>query len=60
MASILAGVAALALVWAGHYEPARYSAAAAVAAIIAGWALAQRPTFLPGLTIQQAAAPTTP
>ena len=28
-----------------------------MAAIIAGWALAQRPTFLPGLTIQQAAAP---
>jgi cytochrome bd ubiquinol oxidase subunit II len=57
VASILAGVAALALVWVGHYEPAHYSAAAAVAAIIAGWALAQRPTFLPGLTIQQAAAP---
>ena len=55
--SILAGVTTLGLVWAGRYEPARYSAAAAVAAIIAGWALAQRPTFLPGLTIQQAAAP---
>ena len=55
--SILAGVATLGLVWVGRYEPARYSAAAAVAAIIAGWALAQRPTFLPGLTIQQAAAP---
>jgi cytochrome d ubiquinol oxidase subunit II len=27
-----------------------------VAAIIAGWALAQRPTFLPGLTIDEAAA----
>jgi cytochrome d ubiquinol oxidase subunit II len=55
--SILAGVTTLALVWADRYEPARYSAAAAVAAIIAGWALAQRPIFLPGLTIQQAAAP---
>jgi cytochrome d ubiquinol oxidase subunit II len=55
--SILAGVTTLGLVWVGRYEPARYSAAAAVAAIIAGWALAQRPTFLPGLTIQQAAAP---
>jgi len=55
--SIVAGVTTLALVWVGRYEPARYSAAAAVAAIIAGWALAQRPTFLPGLTIQQAAAP---
>jgi cytochrome bd ubiquinol oxidase subunit II len=55
--SILAGVTTLGLVWVGHYEPARYGAAAAVAAIIAGWGLAQRPTLLPGLTIQQAAAP---
>jgi cytochrome d ubiquinol oxidase subunit II len=55
--SILAGVTTLGLVWVGRYEPARYSAATAVAAIIAGWALAQRPTFLPGLTIQEAAAP---
>jgi cytochrome d ubiquinol oxidase subunit II len=30
--------------------------AVAVAAIIAGWALAQRPELLPGLTISQAAA----
>ena len=30
---------------------ARYSAALAVAAIIAGWALAQKPVFLPGLTV---------
>src|SRR5436309_8606038 len=35
--SILAGVAALALVWRSHFELARYSAALAVAAIIAGW-----------------------
>lgn len=55
--SALAGVAALALVWGGRYEPARYAAALAVAAIIAGWALAQQPVLLPGLTIQQAAAP---
>ena len=55
--SILAGVTTLGLVWVGRYEPARYSAATAVAAIIAGWAIAQRPTFLPGLTIQEAAAP---
>jgi cytochrome d ubiquinol oxidase subunit II len=54
--SILAGVAALALVWRSRFELARYTAALAVAAIIAGWALAQRPTFLPGLTIKQAAA----
>jgi len=55
--SLLAGVLTLALVWRRHYEPARYSAAVAVAAIIAGWALAQSPVFLPGLTIRAAAAP---
>ncbi|MGH2966359.1 MAG: cytochrome d ubiquinol oxidase subunit II [Solirubrobacterales bacterium] len=54
--SILAGLAALGLVWWSRFELARYTAALAVAAIIAGWALAQRPTFLPGLTISQAAA----
>jgi cytochrome bd ubiquinol oxidase subunit II len=53
----VAGVATLALVWSRRYEPARYTAALAVAAIVAGWALAQRPEFLPGLTIKQAAAP---
>src|SRR5919198_1365189 len=55
--SLVAGVATLALVWRRQYEPARYSAAVAVAAIIAGWALAQSPLFLPGLTIEAAAAP---
>jgi cytochrome bd ubiquinol oxidase subunit II len=53
----LAGVATLALVWSRRYEPARYTAALAVAAIVAGWAIAQRPEFLRGLTIKQAAAP---
>lgn len=55
--SVLAGVCALALVWASRFELARYAAALAVAAIIAGWALAQQPVLLPGLTIAQAAAP---
>src|SRR5262249_26045004 len=55
--SILAGIGTLALVWRSRFEPARYTAAVAVAAIIAGWALAQKPTLLPGLTIRQAAAP---
>jgi cytochrome bd ubiquinol oxidase subunit II len=55
--SVLAGLATLVLVFARRYEAARYSAGVAVAAVIAGWALAQNPTFLPGLTIQQAAAP---
>ena len=57
--SLVAGVATLALVWRRQYEPARYSGAVAVAAIIAGWALAQSPLFLPGLTIEAAAAPRT-
>jgi cytochrome d ubiquinol oxidase subunit II len=55
--SVLAGGSTLALVWARRYEPARYTAALAVAAIVAGWALAQSPRFLPGLTVRQAAAP---
>jgi cytochrome bd ubiquinol oxidase subunit II len=55
--SALAGLAALALVLRNRFELARYTAALAVAAIIVGWALAQQPTLLPGLTIKQAAAP---
>jgi cytochrome bd ubiquinol oxidase subunit II len=55
--SVLAGVTTFALVLRGRFEPARYTAALAVAAIVAGWALAQQPRFLPGLTIEQAAAP---
>jgi cytochrome d ubiquinol oxidase subunit II len=55
--SALAGVATLALVFARLYELARYGAALAVAAVIAAWALAQRPVLLKGLTVQQAAAP---
>jgi cytochrome bd ubiquinol oxidase subunit II len=54
--SVAAGVATLALVWARRFEPARYTAAIAVASIIAGWAVAQSPTFLPGLTVSEAAA----
>jgi cytochrome d ubiquinol oxidase subunit II len=53
----LAGVATLVLVSSRCFWLARYSAAVAVAATIAGWALAQQPLLLPGLTIQQAAAP---
>jgi cytochrome d ubiquinol oxidase subunit II len=55
--SVVAGAGALALVAKGRFEPARYTAALAVAAIVAGWALAQEPQFLPGLTVEQAAAP---
>jgi cytochrome d ubiquinol oxidase subunit II len=53
----LAGIATFGLVVRGCFEPARYSAGLAVAAIVAGWALAQSPIFLPGLTVKQAAAP---
>jgi cytochrome d ubiquinol oxidase subunit II len=54
--SAVAGLATLALVWRSRFQPARVSAAVAVAAIIAGWAAAQRPTVLPGLTLHEAAA----
>jgi cytochrome d ubiquinol oxidase subunit II len=54
--SAVAGIVTLALVHAQRYEPARGSAAVAVAAIIAGWGLAQRPDILPGLTVHEAAA----
>ncbi|MGH3795500.1 MAG: cytochrome d ubiquinol oxidase subunit II [Pseudonocardiaceae bacterium] len=52
----LAGIATL-LLLAGRRNPllARGTAALAVAAIIAGWALAQQPMLLPGLTVAQAA-----
>jgi len=55
--STVAGLTTLGLVQHRRYEPARYTAAIAVAAVIAGWALAQSPDLLPGLTIDQAAAP---
>jgi cytochrome bd ubiquinol oxidase subunit II len=54
--SFIAGAATLALVYVGRFQGARYTAAVAVAAIIAGWAIARWPTILPGLTIRQAAA----
>ena len=52
----LAGIATLGLVHRRRYELARFGAALAVAAIIAGWTLARWPTILPGLTVDQAAA----
>jgi cytochrome d ubiquinol oxidase subunit II len=51
-----AGLATILLVSARRYEPARFSGALAVAAVVAGWGLAQRPDLLPGLTVKQAAA----
>jgi cytochrome d ubiquinol oxidase subunit II len=44
------------LVFFERFGPARASAALAVAAVIAGWAAAQSPLVLPGLTVAEAAA----
>jgi cytochrome d ubiquinol oxidase subunit II len=58
LASGLAGVVTLALEWRERFEAARYTAAAAVGAIVAGWAAAQEPYLLPPeLTVRAAAAP---
>jgi cytochrome bd ubiquinol oxidase subunit II len=55
-ASAVAGLSTLVLVRRSRFEAARYGASAAVASVVAGWALAQRPQLLPGLTVEQAAA----
>jgi cytochrome d ubiquinol oxidase subunit II len=51
-----AGLCTLVLVRGGRYEPARVSGALAVAAIVAGWGIAQSPELLPGLTVEEDAA----
>jgi cytochrome bd ubiquinol oxidase subunit II len=57
LVSALAGAATLGLVARERYGLARWSSAIAVAAITAGWALAQSPYVLPPrLTLDQAAA----
>ena len=55
--SVGAGLAALALVWARRFDAARPAAALAVAAVVLGWAVVQRPVLLPGLSVARAAAP---
>jgi cytochrome bd ubiquinol oxidase subunit II len=56
--SAAAGVITLALEWRSRFEPARYAAAAAVGAIVAGYVVAQQPYLLPpDLTVEEAAAP---
>jgi cytochrome d ubiquinol oxidase subunit II len=52
----VAGLATLGLCWASRFGLARLTAALAVAAVIVGWAAAQAPRFLPGMTVTQAAA----
>jgi cytochrome d ubiquinol oxidase subunit II len=55
--SAVAGAVAIGLVSSRRLEPARVVSVIAVAAVIAGWALAQNPYILPPvLTIDQAAA----
>jgi cytochrome bd ubiquinol oxidase subunit II len=54
--SAAAGLLTLELTRRSRFEVARYSASAAVAFVILGWALAQRPELLPGLTVAEAAA----
>jgi len=55
-ASGIAGLSTLEAVRRSRYEFARYGASAAVGAVIVGWALAQRPELLPGVTVDEAAA----
>jgi cytochrome d ubiquinol oxidase subunit II len=52
----VSGLTTLVLVLRRRYELARVTAALAVVAIIAAWALAQRPDILPGLPVEEAAA----
>jgi cytochrome d ubiquinol oxidase subunit II len=56
IASAAAGAVTLVLVHVRRFELARYGAALAVAAIIAGWALSRWPEILPGLSVHRAAA----
>jgi cytochrome d ubiquinol oxidase subunit II len=54
--SVVAGLAALVLLWTGRFVPARAASAVAVTAILVGWAVAQYPYVLvPELTIEEAA-----
>ena len=56
--SALAGLVTISLVWVRRFELSRLTAAAAVAAVIAGWAFAQSPYLLPtSLTADEAASP---
>jgi cytochrome d ubiquinol oxidase subunit II len=57
VASAAAGVATIALLASRRYRAARYTAAAAVVTIVAGWGIAQSPYILPpDLTVAEAAA----
>ena len=55
--SVVVGTTTMGLNASGRFELARYTAALAVALVVADWAFARWPTLLPGLTVDQAAAP---
>jgi len=50
------GLLTLVLCWRSRFGLARLTAALSVAAVVVGWAAAQTPRMLPGLTVTQAAA----
>jgi cytochrome bd ubiquinol oxidase subunit II len=55
--SAAVGALTIGLIWTRRFEIARYTSGIAVGAILVGWAVAQRPDFLPGeLSFQDAAA----
>jgi cytochrome d ubiquinol oxidase subunit II len=57
LVSTLAGLATLGLVWSERFGLARVTAAGAVAAIVVGWLVAQKPYILPpDLTLDEAKA----
>ncbi|MDQ2622149.1 MAG: cytochrome d ubiquinol oxidase subunit II [Actinomycetota bacterium] len=56
IASGVAGILTLSLLVRGAATPARWCAAAAVVAVIAGWAIAQAPDIMPGVSVHEAAA----
>lgn len=58
LASAAGGIASLTLVGLRRFEPARVAAGVAVAGLLGGWAAAQRPFVLPGVTLSDAAAGT--
>jgi cytochrome d ubiquinol oxidase subunit II len=51
-----AGLLTLVLCWRSRFGLARLTAALSVAAVVVGWAAAQAPRLLPGMTVVQAAA----
>jgi cytochrome bd ubiquinol oxidase subunit II len=55
--SVVVGTTTMGLNVARRFELARYTAGLAVALVVADWAVARWPTLLPGLTVDQAAAP---